>query len=58
MGRFGKAIVSHLQGKGRLRLIQQHRFYQYEKALDKLMDGKVSPEYVKERADKVKSVRL
>ena len=50
-------IVSHLQGKKRKRLIEQHRFYKYEQALDKLIAGEETPEHVAERAKKVSEVK-
>jgi hypothetical protein len=50
-------VVSGIQGINRLRLIKQHRLYEFEKTFDKYMKGEVSAAYLKERADKVKQIR-
>ena len=55
MGKHLRRVVSHLQGKNRLRLVHQHRMEQFEKSFDMLLKGQCSPEYVKERADKIKA---
>lgn len=57
MGKIFNGIISHIQGKGRLRLLEQHRFAKYEQALDKLIKGEVPPEYVAERAKKFGELR-
>ena len=52
----GETMNKH-KAKLKLQEVQSHRAAQLDKALDKLIRGEVSPEYVKLRADKLKQVK-
>jgi len=45
------------RGGGRKTLIKEHRITKYLKALDKLIKGEATPEYVKARGEKLVKIK-
>ncbi len=43
--------------KSKLFLTRQHRLAQYEKAIQGVIDGTISPEYATERFNKLKEIK-
>jgi hypothetical protein len=51
------SLAKGQQGRGRLNVVVKHREQLYLDALGALIDGKVTPEYVKMRGDKLTAIR-
>jgi len=53
-----ESLYPGYQGRGRRRLIQIHRLLEFEAAFDSYLAGKVSADFVKQRAKKMLEIGL